>query len=159
MYIAFIQLRNRANTASISNMIELSSKQRKILEKYAQPLQSVVIVGQNGVTEAVEKMTDSALAAHELIKISFNEFLQKKRTKENTKKRSKKRERSKASENIVRRYGAALLCGRFYYSSPFDLLIILFRRGDIFCFRRGRLNPNLSFQNRRRGKRSNPTAF
>lgn len=60
-------------------MIELSSKQRKILEKYAQPLQSVVIVGQNGVTEAVEKMTDAALAAHELIKISFNEFKEEKR--------------------------------------------------------------------------------
>ena len=60
-------------------MIELSSKQRKILEKYAQPLQSVVIVGQNGVTEAVEKMTDAALAAHELIKISFNEFTEEKR--------------------------------------------------------------------------------
>ena len=74
-----MQLRNQANTASISNMIELSSKQRKILEKYAQPLQSVVIVGQNGVTEAVEKMTDSALAAHELIKISFNEFKDEKR--------------------------------------------------------------------------------
>ena len=74
-----MQLRNRANTASISNMIELSSKQRKILEKYAQPLQSVVIVGHNGVTEAVEKMTDAALAAHELIKISFNEFKDEKR--------------------------------------------------------------------------------
>ena len=74
-----MQLRNRANTASISNMIELSSKQRKILEKYAQSLQSVVIVGQNGVTESVEKMTDSALAAHELIKISFNEFKDEKR--------------------------------------------------------------------------------
>ena len=74
-----MQLRNRANTASILNMIELSSKQRKILEKYAQPLQSVVIVGQNGVTEAVEKMTDAALAAHELIKISFNEFKDEKR--------------------------------------------------------------------------------
>ncbi len=74
-----MQLRNRVNTASISNMIELSSKQRKILEKYAQPLQSVVIVGQNGVTEAVEKMTDSALAAHELVKISFNEFKDEKR--------------------------------------------------------------------------------
>lgn len=60
-------------------MIELSSKQRKILETYAQPLQSVVIVGQNGVTEAVEKMTDAALAAHELIKISFNEFKEEKR--------------------------------------------------------------------------------
>ena len=77
--MVFPQLRNRANTDSISNMIELSSKQRKILEKYAQPLQSVVIVGQNGVTEAVEKMTDSALAAHELIKISFNEFKDEKR--------------------------------------------------------------------------------
>ena len=79
LHYTFPQLRNRANTASISNMIELSSKQRKILETYAQPLQSVVIVGQNGVTEAVEKMTDAALAAHELIKISFNEFKEEKR--------------------------------------------------------------------------------
>ena len=60
-------------------MIELSSRQRKTLEKYAQPMQSIVIVGRNGVTEAVEKMTDAALAAHELIKISFNEFKDKKR--------------------------------------------------------------------------------
>ncbi|MBQ9494183.1 MAG: YhbY family RNA-binding protein [Treponema sp.] len=60
-------------------MIELSSKQRKVLEKHAQRLQSVVIVGQGGVTEAVEKMTDSVLAAHELVKISFNEFKEQKR--------------------------------------------------------------------------------
>jgi len=60
-------------------MIALSSKQRKLLEKYAQVLQSVVIVGRNGVTEAVEQMADTALADHELIKISFNEFKDEKR--------------------------------------------------------------------------------
>ena len=60
-------------------MIELSSRQRKLLEKYAQVLQSVVIVGRNGVTEAIEQMADTALADHELIKISFNEFKDEKR--------------------------------------------------------------------------------
>ncbi|MBQ5433852.1 MAG: YhbY family RNA-binding protein, partial [Treponema sp.] len=35
-------------------MIELSSKQRHALEKLAHPLQPLVIVGQAGVTEALE---------------------------------------------------------------------------------------------------------
>ncbi len=55
-------------------MIELTSKQRKFLEKNAQSMNPVVIVGQNGVTPAVEEMTNTSLALHELIKISFNEF-------------------------------------------------------------------------------------
>ena len=55
-------------------MIELTSKQRKELEKAAHDLQPVVIVGGAGVTEGVTKMVDSSLAAHELIKIKFNEF-------------------------------------------------------------------------------------
>ena len=55
-------------------MIELTSKQRKELEKAAHDLQPVVIVGGAGVTEGVTKMVDSSLAAHELIKIKFNEY-------------------------------------------------------------------------------------
>ncbi|WP_027728208.1 ribosome assembly RNA-binding protein YhbY [Treponema sp. C6A8] len=55
-------------------MIELTSKQRKELEKAAHDLQPVVIVGGAGVTEGVIKMVDSSLSAHELIKIKFNEY-------------------------------------------------------------------------------------
>ena len=55
-------------------MIELTSKQRKYLEKEAHDLQPVVIVGGAGVTEGLTQMTDKSLAAHELIKIKFNEY-------------------------------------------------------------------------------------
>ncbi len=55
-------------------MIELNSKQRKILEKEAHDIQPVVIVGGAGVTDGVISMVENSLAAHELIKIKFNEF-------------------------------------------------------------------------------------
>ncbi len=55
-------------------MIELSSKQRKELEKVAHDLQPVVIVGGAGVTDGVIGMVDNSLTAHELIKIKFNEY-------------------------------------------------------------------------------------
>lgn len=55
-------------------MIELNSKQRKILEKAAHDLQPVVIIGGAGVTDGVQNMVDTSLKAHELIKIKFNEF-------------------------------------------------------------------------------------
>ena len=55
-------------------MIELTSKQRKTLEKLAHDLQPVVIVGGAGVTDGVISMVDNSLAAHELIKVKFNEY-------------------------------------------------------------------------------------
>ena len=55
-------------------MIELTSKQRKNLEKIAHDLQPVVIVGGAGVTDGVISMVDNSLAAHELIKVKFNEY-------------------------------------------------------------------------------------
>ena len=55
-------------------MIELSSKQRKLLEKAAHDMQPIVIVGGAGMTEGVVQMTENALAAHELIKVKFNEY-------------------------------------------------------------------------------------
>ena len=55
-------------------MIELTSKQRKNLEKLAHDLQPVVIVGGAGVTDGVISMVDKSLAAHELIKVKFNEY-------------------------------------------------------------------------------------
>ncbi|MBR1640120.1 MAG: ribosome assembly RNA-binding protein YhbY [Treponema sp.] len=54
--------------------MELTSKQRKILEKAAHDLQPVVIVGGAGMTEGVIQMADKALADHELIKVKFNEY-------------------------------------------------------------------------------------
>lgn len=55
-------------------MIELTSKQRKILEKAAHDLQPVVIVGGAGVTDGIFTMVETSLKAHELIKIKYNEF-------------------------------------------------------------------------------------
>ena len=55
-------------------MIELTSKQRKYLEKEAHDLQPVVIVGGAGVTDGVIQMTENSLATHELIKVKFNEY-------------------------------------------------------------------------------------
>lgn len=54
--------------------MELTSKQRKILEKAAHDLQPVVIVGGAGVTEGVVSMVANSLKAHELLKIKFNEY-------------------------------------------------------------------------------------
>lgn len=55
-------------------MIELNSKQRKYLEKAAHDLQPVVIIGGAGLTEGVIQMVDNSLAAHELLKVKFNEY-------------------------------------------------------------------------------------
>ena len=60
-------------------MIELSSKQRKILEKHAQPLNPVILIGGGGVTDAVIAQAEKAIAAQELIKIKFNEFKDEKK--------------------------------------------------------------------------------
>ena len=55
-------------------MMELNSKQRKVLEKAAHDLQPVVIVGGAGLTDGVVQMTAASLTAHELIKVKFNEY-------------------------------------------------------------------------------------
>lgn len=54
--------------------MDINSKQRKLLEKYANTLEPVVIVGGNGVSEGVTGKVDQSLACHELIKVKFNEF-------------------------------------------------------------------------------------
>ena len=60
-------------------MIELTSKQRKYLRGLAQKLDPVIIVGKQGVTDALVQATREALEAHELIKIRFNEFKDEKK--------------------------------------------------------------------------------
>lgn len=54
--------------------MELTSKQRKYLEKEAHNLSPVVIVGGAGVTEGLIKMVSNSIEAHELIKVKFNEY-------------------------------------------------------------------------------------
>ena len=60
-------------------MIEHSSKQRKVLEKYAQPMSAIVQIGGAGLTEQQVAQIDRCLGDHELIKIKFNEFKEDKK--------------------------------------------------------------------------------
>jgi len=48
---------------------ELTPEQRKFLKAQAHPLKPVVMIGAQGLTEAVIQEAGRALAAHELIKI------------------------------------------------------------------------------------------
>ena len=59
-------------------MEELNSKQRKILEKYANNLNPVVIIGGNGVTESVTEKVLQSVNRHESLTIKFNEFKEEK---------------------------------------------------------------------------------
>lgn len=55
-------------------MTELTSKQRKFLEKSAHSLEPIVIIGGNGLTSQVIEMILKSLDAHELLKVKFNDF-------------------------------------------------------------------------------------
>jgi len=50
-------------------MLELTSRQRKRLRALAHPLEPVVLVGQDGLSEGLLQEVDRALLAHELIKV------------------------------------------------------------------------------------------
>lgn len=54
--------------------MELTSRQRKILEKAAHPLSAAVLVGGAGVTPGLCSQVSAALKTHEIIKVKFNEF-------------------------------------------------------------------------------------
>lgn len=56
---------------------QLKGFQRKYLRGLAHDLDPVVYIGQNGITEAVERSINEALDAHELIKLKFIEFKKK----------------------------------------------------------------------------------
>lgn len=49
--------------------IPLTARQRAALKARAHALEPIVLVGQNGLTDAVVAETDRALAAHGLIKV------------------------------------------------------------------------------------------
>lgn len=55
-------------------MVVLNSKQRKLLEKHANSIEPVVIVGAGGISEGLAGKVEHSLACHELIKVKFNEF-------------------------------------------------------------------------------------
>lgn len=50
-------------------MLELTVEQRKYLKAQAHALKPVVMIGSQGLSEAVIKEAERAIAAHELIKI------------------------------------------------------------------------------------------
>lgn len=49
--------------------MELSDRQRRYLAGRAHPLRPVIQIGASGLTDAVTRETDRALADHELIKV------------------------------------------------------------------------------------------
>ena len=58
-------------------MKTLTSSQMKYLRGLAHGLKPVVLIGQNGLTDAVVQATESALDRHELIKVKFNDIKDK----------------------------------------------------------------------------------
>ena len=58
-------------------MQSLKGFQKKYLRSMAHPRRPVVIVGRQGITEALIQSVEQALNDHELIKIKFNEFKEK----------------------------------------------------------------------------------
>lgn len=71
----------------------LSAPQRKQLRSLAHHLDPAVLVGKHGVTDTLVKSVDTALDAHELIKVRFNEH---------------KREKKLLTAEIVERTGCEL---------------------------------------------------
>ena len=61
-------------------MTQLTSAQRTRLKSLAHHLDPVVIVGKQGVTDNVIDAAQASLAAHELIKVRFNDFKEEKKT-------------------------------------------------------------------------------
>ncbi|MEX2205527.1 MAG: ribosome assembly RNA-binding protein YhbY [Myxococcota bacterium] len=60
-------------------MDELEGFQRRHLRGLAHPLAPVVMIGKEGLTEAVLAKTDRELVAHELIKVRFGDWKEEKR--------------------------------------------------------------------------------
>ncbi|MGI5058720.1 YhbY family RNA-binding protein [Treponema pectinovorum] len=55
-------------------MIELTSKQRKLLEKAAQPMSALMIIGGSGLSEEQINQFQNIAKTHEIIKVRFNDF-------------------------------------------------------------------------------------
>jgi RNA-binding protein len=59
-------------------MAELKGYQKKYLRGLAHSLKPIVLIGQGGLTDNVLEAIEGALEIHELIKIKFNEYKDKK---------------------------------------------------------------------------------
>jgi RNA-binding protein len=75
---------------------QLKGFQRTFLKGLAHALEPVVYIGQNGITEAVERSINEALDAHELIKLKFVEF-------------KKKEQKEQISKGVEERTGCELV--------------------------------------------------
>ena len=61
-------------------MIELRGAQRKYLRGLANPIQPLVYIGKNGLSEAVIAAINEGMDDHELVKIKFLGFKDEKKT-------------------------------------------------------------------------------
>ena len=77
-------------------MANLKGFQKKYLRGLAHAMRPVVIIGQHGLTDALLKSMEQALASHELVKVKFNDFKEKDQKAEITEKLVKKTKASVA---------------------------------------------------------------
>jgi RNA-binding protein len=68
-YPSFTTPLTALSTRTGKRMIELNVEQRKYLKAQAHALKPVVMIGNHGLSDAVIKEAECAIAAHELIKI------------------------------------------------------------------------------------------
>lgn len=66
------------STVSSRALPTLTGAQRRHLRSLAHPLRPVVFIGEGGISEAVLKALDDALASHELVKIRLRQPSNKK---------------------------------------------------------------------------------
>ena len=59
--------------------MELSNAKVRKLKALAQQLEPVVRIGKSGLSDALVRSVDEALACHELIKVKFSEFKEEKK--------------------------------------------------------------------------------
>ena len=58
----------------------LTGAQKRALKSRAQLLEAVIRIGQSGVTDALLQSLDNALSQHELVKVRFADFKEKRKT-------------------------------------------------------------------------------
>jgi RNA-binding protein len=75
--------------------VVLTSRQRAALKARAHPLEPIVQIGRTGVQDAVVAAVETALTAHELIKVKFND--------------AERDEREAMADTLSERTGAAIV--------------------------------------------------
>jgi RNA-binding protein len=75
--------------------VELTSRQRARLKALAHPLEPVVQIGHGGVQDSVVAAVETALTAHELIKVKIND--------------AERDERVEIADTLATRTGAAIV--------------------------------------------------